>query len=111
MAAEMIGINNIQTVLQIAGSEAALAQGTMDNIDVDETIRIVGRLANVPNAMMRTKAQVSQVRQARAQQQQQAEAADNAQKLAQAAQTASQTPTSGGTNLLEKVAPGIAGGQ
>jgi|ERR1700722_6737274 len=110
-AAEMVGINNIQTVLQIAGSEAALAQGTMDNIDVDETIRIVGRLANVPNAMMRTKAQVSQVRQARAQQQQQAEVADNAQKLAQAAQTAAQTPTSGGTNLLEKVAPQLAGGQ
>jgi hypothetical protein len=60
---------------------------------------------------MRTKGQVSQVRNARAQQQAQAQAADNAQKMAQAAQTASQTPTSGGTSLLEKVAPQLAGGQ
>ena len=108
-AQKMNGLNNINAVMDFAGKEAALNQGIMDNFDIDAVARRYGDLANLPSDLMRTPEQVQKIRADKARAAQQAELAKNAQSLAQAAQTASQTPTSSG-NLLETVAPGLAGG-
>lgn len=108
-AQKMSGINNIQTVLSIAGQEAALNQGIMDNLDLDETIRQVAKDASLPSKLLRSPEDVAKIRADKQRAQQQQMMAENAQKLAAAAQTAANTPVSGG-NLLGAVAPGLAGG-
>lgn len=108
-AQKMNGINNIQTVLSIAGQEAALNQGIMDNLDMDETLRQVAKDASLPSKLLRSPEDVAKLRADKQRAQQQQMMAENAQKLASAAQTAANTPVSGG-NLLGAVAPGLAGG-
>ena len=109
-AQKMAHLNNLNTVVQFAGQEAALDQQLLDNIDMDATFREYAADANVPAKLIRTAEQVAAIRADKARAQQQQMMAENAQKLAQAAQTASQTPAGAGT-LLQKVAPGLAGGQ
>lgn len=108
-AARMSVLNNINQVMTFAGQEAALNQGILDNFDMDKVARTYGDAAGIPSDLMRTPDQVAALRADKQRAQQQQMMAENAQKLAAAAQTASQTPAGSGT-LLEKVAPGLAGG-
>lgn len=109
-AQKMAHLNNLNTVVQFAGQEAALDQGLLDNIDMDATFREYAADANIPAKLIRTQERVDAIRADKARAQQQQMMAENAQKLAQAAQTASQTPA-GSQTLLQKVAPGLTGGQ
>lgn len=109
-AQKMAHLNNLNTVVQFAGQEAALDQGLLDNIDMDATFREYAADANVPAKLIRTAEQVAAIRADKARAQQQQMMAANAKDLAQAAQTASQTPAGAGT-LLQRVAPGLVGGQ
>ncbi len=106
-AQKMASMNNIAQFVGFAGQEAALNQGVMDNIDMDEGIRIYGDLADVPAKMMRSKEQVAQIRADKQRAQQQQMLAENADKLANAASVAGNAIPQDGS-LLEKVMPGIA---
>ncbi len=109
-AAEMSMLNNISTVMNFVGQEAALFQDMPDNFDTDKIAVGFAERANMPADFIRTPEERDALRKAKRQAQQQQMLAENAQKLAQAAQVAGQTPVGGGQSLLEKVAPGIAGG-
>ncbi len=77
---------------------------------MDATFREYAADANVPAKLIRTAEQVAAIRADKAKAQQQQAMMANAKNVAQAAQVASQTPAGAGT-LLQKVAPGLTGGQ
>lgn len=108
-AAKMSELNNISTVIQFVTSEQALNTGMVDNIDLDKVTRRVADLAALPSDLLNSEEKVAQIRADKQEQARRQQAAENAQGVAQAAKVASETPIGGGT-LLDKVAPGIAGG-
>lgn len=108
-AQKMSAVNNVTQYLSILGSEVAVDQGILDNVDLDEVARYVGENLSVPSKLLRTAEDVAAIRADRAKQQQQQQAAENAQKLAQAAQNLSQAKTGQGS-LLDQALPALAGG-
>ena len=110
-AQKMLRLNNVGQVLQMVGQEAALNAGILDNFDFDKIAQGIADDASLPAEFVRTPEAVAALRAAKARAQQQADLQANAKNLAQAAQVASQTPVGAGSSLLEKVAPGLAGGR
>lgn len=108
-AQRMVGLNNINQVMQFAGQEAALDQNILDNFDLDKVARKVASLAGMDADLERPMEEMQKMRADRQHAQQQQMMAENSQKLAMAANVASKTPAGAGT-LLDKVAPGLAGG-
>lgn len=108
-AAKMSELNNISTVVQFVTSEQALNTGMADILDFDAITRRVADLAAMPSDLVNSEEKVAAIRADKARAAQQQTMAENAKNMAQAAQVASQTPI-GGTNLLNAVAPQIAGG-
>lgn len=104
-AAKMSELNNISTVMQFATSEAAIAQGIIDNFDTDKVAQRVAALAAMPSDLINSPEKIQQIRTDKAKAAQQQQAPEAAKNLAQAAQVASQTPIGTG-NLLSQVTGG-----
>lgn len=109
-AQKIRSLTNLTQYMNIVTQEAAVDQGILDNVDMDEYAREAADLSDVPAKIVRSEEEVAQVRADKQRAQQQAMMAENAQKLAQAAQTASETQTGTGS-LLDRVIPSLAGGQ
>lgn len=108
-AQKLSEVNNLTQYLGLLGSEAALNQGILDNVDLDAAARVAAEALAIPSKILRTADQVSAIRQDREQQQQQQIAADNAQKLASAANNLAQAKLGTGS-ALDATLPALAGG-
>jgi hypothetical protein len=90
-----------QAMQMSQGAKESGAPDPLDNIDLDEAIRIMGENGQVTSKVMRGANAVNQMRAARAKQQQAAQAAQFAPAAVQAASTLSKTdPTSGALGAL-----------
>lgn len=89
----------IQELMQFVGGIVGVMPDAIDNIDIDEVIRIFSRLEGVPPKIVRAADMVQQIRQQKAQAAQAQQAAERAQQLAQGAQTLSKTPLNNGSAL------------
>lgn len=91
---------DVQNILKTLESVAGVAQfdpSALDNFDANATVRLIARMNDVPQEILRTNAEIEDVRAQRAQQQQQlqqqaqaAQGIDNAQKVADVASTLKQ---------------------
>lgn len=108
-AQKMSGLNNLSTLMNFVGSEVAVDQGIIDNVDLDETVREFANLADVPAKILRAPDAVAALRADRARQQQMAQTAENAQKLAGAAANLANAHTGTGS-LLDQALPALGGG-
>jgi Bacteriophage head to tail connecting protein len=98
--------SGIERLFGIVGNLSGVDPAAMDNVDVDYGLEKYSSLMGNDPKLTRSPAELAQIRQMRQQQQQQeqqAQQAEMAQKYAQGAKVLSDTPTSGGRNMLQQM--------
>ncbi len=102
------GLNALGGFMGFVGSQVAIVQDVMDNVDTDASVREYAELSGLKAEILRSPDEVAAIRQGRQQAQAQQLAADNAQKLAGAAKNLSEAHTGTGS-LLDQALPALAG--
>ena len=97
MAQKVSRTAGAEQVLGLIGNLAQMDPGVVDNLDVDQTLRIMADAQSAPPAMLRSLEEVAQMRQQRAEAQQQQQQQAQMAQMAQMAQAApGQPPQQGG---------------
>ena len=89
-AARMLEVGEAEGVMrtwEFAGSLAQADPSVLDNLDADESLKVIGRVRGAPTQIMRNDREIAMIRQQRAQQQQMAQKAAMAQQGAEIAKT------------------------
>lgn len=101
-------LTSVQQYTQYCLGLMDINPATADNIDVDKTLRLVGRMLNVPEEVNRSEKEIKLDRAARAQNAAQMAQAEKSAKLAAAAKQVGDIPLDG-THLGGAIAEGLAG--
>jgi len=102
-AQKMIGTKTIEQLIAFAGNIVAVAPDVLDNLDLDEVIKLYGNKLGTSPKIMRSKEAVAAIRDARAKQQQQIQQQEQAMNMVQGAKVLSETEIQDNTALGQLV--------